>query len=70
MTRHPDIHRHSDGSIDIDHYRARAAEERVKALRRTHKSLDETGAAVFRRATELLSRRPGFRVRVPAAAGR
>ena len=70
MTRYPDIHRRSDGSIDIDHYRRAAAEERTKARLLAHARFDAAMAALVRSAKDLLSRRPGFGLRTPSPVGR
>jgi hypothetical protein len=70
MSRFPDAHYRSDGSIDIDHYRRAAAEERAKARRLAHDRLDNAFAAIVRGAKDLLSRRPGLRVRAPSPARR
>ena len=70
MNRSPDAHLRSDGSIDIDHYRRAAIEERAKARRLAHDRLDSAFAAIVRGAKDLLSRRPGLRVRIPSPAAR
>jgi hypothetical protein len=70
MTRNPDIHRRPDGSVDIDHYRRAAAEERTKVRRLAHARFDHAVAAIVRGAKNLLSRRTGLRLRTPSPAGR
>jgi hypothetical protein len=70
MTRSPDVHLRPDGSIDLDHYRRAAAEERAKAVRLAHDRIDHALAAIVRGAKDFLSRRPGLRVRIPSPAGR
>ena len=70
MTRYPDIHHRPDGSIDIDHYLRAAAEERTKVRLRVHARFDEAMAAIVLGAKNLLSRRPGLRLRPPSPAGR
>lgn len=70
MNRYPDIHRRSDGSIDIDHYRHVVAEERTKARLRAHARFDAAMAALVRGAKNLLSRGAGLRLRTPSPAGR
>ena len=68
MTRSTDAHFRSDGSIDIDHYRRAATEERTKAIRHAHDRIDGALAAIVRGAKDFLTRPP--EVRVPARAAR
>jgi hypothetical protein len=70
MNRSRDFRFRSDGSIDIDHYRRAAAEERAKAVRLALDRIGDALAAFVRGAKHALSHRPGLRVGIALPTGR